>query len=40
MRWMVPIAAAAAGMAVRSMAPNAAAMDGVMVAPIPAPIKP
>jgi hypothetical protein len=38
MRWMVPIAAVAAGMARRSIAPNAAAMDGVMVAPMPAPM--
>jgi hypothetical protein len=35
---MVLIAAVAAGMAGRSMALNAAAMDGVMVAPIPTPM--
>jgi len=35
---MVLIAAVAAGMARRSMAPKAAAMAGVMVAPIPTPM--
>ena len=35
---MVLIAAVASGMAGRSTAPNAAAMAGVMVAPIPAPM--
>src|SRR5262249_54057296 len=38
MRWMVPIVAVAAPMAGRSMDWNAAAMDGVIVAPIPAPM--
>ena len=37
-RWMVPIALVAEGMAARPIAWKAAAIDGVMVAPSPAPI--